>query len=261
MIDGDEIITIASETGFRLCLCDDSAECDQYFSSTWCPNNKDSLYACSMDGYVRHSNTVTSTTKKYEILFRKFCGSGDNHIEPARRVSLHWDKMCMIPTRPGDVLFLLGVAKTLYYSAFPGSLSPMAASVHSCSPGYTYGTPVMEFLSHTSRITAVEVSPCGHAVATGDANGYVKMIILNRPTSLQYTINKRHTEQFNFAFENAQLNSTGIRCHTGPVFSLRWLQTMASGNDDASSELDSYTDSVKLSFSFASGSCDRSVRM
>jgi WD40 repeat protein len=255
MIDGDEIITIASETGYRLCLREKNAEAppSSNFSVCWCPNNPKCYYACTMDGYVNCTDTSKNSETGFEILFRKFSGTAEKIIDPGRRISLHWDKMCLIPKRPGDVLFLLGVAKCLFYSAFPGSLSPMSASVHSCCPGFTYGTPVMELLTHTSRITAVSVSPCGHIVATGDENGYIKMIILNRPDRLKHTINKRHTEEINFAFEEEVLNGTGIRCHTGPIFSLEWMSPMSDEPYNPKSE--------NLSFGLATGSSDRCVRM
>jgi len=270
MIDGDDIISIASETGYRLCSCDNTAcpPSTPSFSTAWCPNDRNIYYSCTRNGFCKAVNTTKNTVCTYEVLFRQFSATLDQDIQPGRHISLHWDKMSLIPSRPGELLFLLGVSKCLYYTAFPGSVSPLAVCIQNSSTGFTYGTPVLEIVSHACRITAVEVSQRGHILATGDEQGRVKLMMLCRPDSLKHTISRKSLDALCFGMVDGELDTQGVQCHRGPIFSMQWLDMMVSDGCssvgmDEDSERDIWAPQVedRMAFALATGSADRCVRI
>lgn len=315
MIDGDDIINIAVETGYRVSVCDDAApkEWNNTFSVHSCPNDKWKTYVCSQNGFIKvidtnplkkkdiiatlrptlpESNDSDTDTPPpppppppllspaqeddvyFQVQFRKFSAiivdrKSATSVPEARPITQHWDKMCLIPHRPGEALFLIGVSKTLYYSAFPGECSelaksPLTAYVKRRNPGFTYGTPVVEIMHHNSRITSVEVSPKnGHFLATGDEDGYVKVLMLIRPKHLFHTIDSRNTEEMNFLLKSNKEQQQGIRMHNGPIFSLCWVNAMNTSEkkeiDEMKEALGSADDELKLYL--VSGSADRCVKV
>jgi hypothetical protein len=301
MLEGNEGLAIAAETGYRLCerprrdtaTPPSPSSSPSYFSSRWCPNKKNRYYACLRNGYVHMVDTEASSpslaspspsthsgdaVSVYEILFRPFTSSPDREVESGRRIPLHWDKMSLIPGRPGEVFFLLGITQSLFYSAFPGSGSPLASPLTVPAPGYTFGTPVTEIVRHEGRITALEVSSCGQMVATGDEHGFVKVMMICRPASLSHTIDTEAAalshdlgEKINFECVDEELRAHGLRAHLGPIFSMSWInvseeqkQSKAFQRSLSSPESRapwSYTDQEKTSFYLITGSNDRYVRV
>jgi hypothetical protein len=297
MIDGDDIINIAVETGYRISVCDDTAPkvWNNTFAVHPCPNDKWKTFICSQNGFTRvidsNPNKKTTTTNLqnlkgegdtdtpanediyFQIQFRKFSAiivdrKAAMALPEARPILQHWDKMSLIPHRPGEVLFLIGVSKTLYYSAFPGECSslaksPLTAYVKRRNPGFAYGTPVVEIMHHNARITTLEVLPkTGQFLATGDEDGYVKVIMLIRPKHLFHTIESRNTHELNFLFKSVKEQQNGIRMHNGPIFSICWVDSMSTEEklfDEMKEALGNADDEQRQYL--VSGSADRCVKV
>lgn len=294
MLEGNETLAIATETAYRLCESSRSWEdlspsssSPPSFSATWCPNQKSRYYCCLNDGYLyyldttapsppssalaHHSSSPSSPHPLYEILFQSF--SDKSTSETARHVSLHWDKMRLIPGRPGEVLFLLGITQSLYYSALPGSSSPLASSISRSAPGYTFGTPVIEIAHHEGRITALEVSSCGQMLATGDEHGFVKLMMICRPNSLRHTIALPHdiAETLSFECIDDEIRTHGMRAHMGPIFSMVWVNITEGTKQYKAYERSMstpesrapwlYSDTEKVYYHLVTGSNDRYVRV
>jgi hypothetical protein len=298
MIDGDDIINIAVETGYRISVCDSATASKQWnntFAVHKCPNsnanlNSNKKYICSQNGFIKIIDTEIEKEKEkenengiyYQVQFRKFSAiiperrpsglsseSVSNPVPEARAVTQHWDKMALIPHRPGEVLFLIGVSKTLFYSAFPGECSvlaksPLTAHVKRRNVGFSYGTPVVEIAHHNVRITTVEVTPkTGQFLATGDEDGFVKVMMLIRPKHLFHTIESRSIDNLNFQCKSLSVQQNGIRMHNGPIFSLIWIESMSTVQA-AHNELKEYLgddEEDEQRQYLVSGSADRCVKV
>lgn len=292
MLEGDETFVVASETAYRLCLApiswkDLSPHSIPSFSAVWCPDQSfSSYYCCLRNGYVYYLDTTSShdctifnpemtpPSYIYEVLFQSYTSEGHKSTDPPRRISLHWDKMRLIPGRPGEVLFLLGITQSLYYSAFPGTSSPLTSPIYPPTSGYTFGTPVIELVNHNGRITSLEVSSCGHMLATGDEHGYVKLMMISRPGSLKHTIQRSPHElgdKINFECFEEEVRVNVLRAHFGPVFSMCWINItedykQSKAYERSMSSPDNrtpwmYTDGEKVYYYLVTGSNDRFVRM
>lgn len=295
MIDGDDIINIAVETGYRISVCDEKApkEWKNTFSVHACPNNKWKSYIVSQNGFIKvvdsdpkkkkdvaaisesdNQSSPSSNEVYFQIQFRKFSAiivdrKSAASLPEAHPITQHWDKMCLIPHRPGEALFLIGVSKTLYYSAFPGECSeqaksPLTAYVKRRNPGFTYGTPVVEIAHHNSRITSVEVSPrTGHFLATGDEDGYVKVLMLIRPRHLFHTIESRNTEELHFLLKSVNDQQQGIHMHNGPIFSMCWVNEMNTTEHKEVNELKEALGDADDEYKqyLVTGSADRCVKV
>jgi hypothetical protein len=124
MIDGDEVLESAQETGYRLCVAhgdNDHGDDDftKIFSATWDPCNRDRLYVCSQKGTLRVYNIKDEKSRDYLIQFKHYTTDEETLVD-GRPVTQHWDKMIPIPERPDEFVFLLGVSKNLMYTALPG---------------------------------------------------------------------------------------------------------------------------------------------
>jgi hypothetical protein len=144
MIEGEEVFDTAQETGYRLCSCPPSSdsksnwtEDTRLFSSQWDANDDKRLFLCSQDGLLKVLDTETGNSRQYCVKFKKFFAAGvEISNDSTKDISYHWDKMITIPDRPHEVIFLLGVTKSLYYTALPGTSGPY---------------PEEPFLSQTTR--------------------------------------------------------------------------------------------------------------
>ena len=162
MIEEEEIFQTAEETGYRCCISTTpSSSCGRLFSTTWDPNDADRMFMCSQAGLLKAVKCSTGEASVYELSFRRFQSARmDGKQDSPRQIKSHFDKFCPIPGRPDEFVFLLGISKTLMYSALPGSTSSTLAkntSVHSAE--FAYGSPVLELVQHPARITSVAASP------------------------------------------------------------------------------------------------------
>ena len=147
----------------------------------------------------------SENVRTYQLLFKRFVSNTHQSFTKTEEfeyhdekyINSHWDKMCTIPGRPDELIFVLGVSNQLLYTALPHqqhndsnknkdvndvgeSQSPFLAinTRADYADKYIYGTPVMQISDHTSRITSIAVSPFGHMIASGDEKGLVKILML-----------------------------------------------------------------------------------
>ena len=277
MIEGEEVLESAQETGYRLCVApidNDSEEKDwsKIFSAQWDPNSENRMYVCSQKGQLRAYDISTGAYRSYRILFRKHSSDLADLLEDGRAIHYHWDKMLAIPERPDELVFLLGVSKNLMYSALPGTVpypsEPfISGTTRSDFTGYIYGTPVMELWSHIARITSVAVSPTGQLLASGDEQGNVKLLMLRLLDQLIITQKGAKDSKKGGAsqlptfstFRPEYKITTRAHLH-GPIFAMQWLQ-MPSLPPKGSDE-DLFNSSRRTRYyCLATGSMDCAVRL
>lgn len=254
MIDGEEIFESAAETGYRLCCSADQTSDDRendkhsVFSASWDKNNPQRLFVCSMKGKLTVTNTKTNNSSDYDVIFRRSTTYENSILEPEKIVQDHWDRMVTIPDRPNEIIFLLGISRTLYYTALPGvendeivtaypkdTPALIASTTRSDFPGYDYGTPIMEISAHVARITSLAVSPAGHVLASGDELGNVRLLLLQLLDELsivkkQQQKRRKHIVDRHFNTFLPSYNITN-KVHKDSIFSLEWLPAMHIQND------------------------------
>lgn len=218
MLEGDEVLDVAQETGYRLCRMANEEVANKkleekqlVFSVTWDLNNNRRMYMCMQDGqlkaidldvpqqYESHFERIISASTRhqwennheaeclvhdYNVRFRRFIGPHEAP-EPDRPINYHWDKIASIPGRPDELIFLLGISKTILYTSLPASegtpypSKPLLSSItRGDFSGFIYGTPIMQICAHSSRVTSLSTSPRGQLMASGDEQGNVRIIML-----------------------------------------------------------------------------------
>lgn len=277
MIDSDQVLENAQETGYRLCSTGKLEEDDtifindeedlrtkRIFSAQFDANNSNRLFVCTQDGQLRvYTLGQKEAPNTYRILFRHCISSFDTAAgEPGVPIYQHWDKMLTIPDRPHEVIFLLGVTKTLMYTALPGITGPypedpFLANTTRCDfKEYIYGTPVMELWSHESRITAMAVSQFGHILASGDENGKVKLLLLRLLDDLSISLvadaksNKKKHAPPVFEANRPEYKIT-LPLSNSPIFSLQFLPLVCEFTDSAATRV----------YCLATGTTDRVIRL
>ena len=261
MIEEDQLLQFAAETGFRLCckegwtnqhgLCEDWC---RTFSATWDPNDPTKLFVCSQNGQLRIIDILYGTFKEYHVLFRQFSstmeGNGDDF---GKVVQSHWDKIVLVPQRPGEIIFLLGVSKNLMYTAVPGFPTPypanpmIARTTRGDSPDFLYGTSILELASHSCRITALATSDDGHLSASGDEHGNIQLCVLVRQMARKMPLSCSE-------LKNSRVM---LKPHGGPIFSIQWLPVTVSIRSPSISDMNGSRNVHYV----ATGSADRAVRL
>lgn len=132
----------------------------------------------------------------------------------AREMKEHWDKFALIPGRPDEFLFIMGVSNSLLYSALP-SRTPyperpvIASTTRADFSEYIFGTPVMHIDTHSSRITALAVSLTGSMSAAGDESGFIKLLVLTQLK--EFNIKQTQTSSSgSFAVPKSQLTGSNF---------------------------------------------------
>ncbi len=249
-----------NETGYRLCgyhaVKNTASEWNKTFSAAWDVNDSNLIYICSQNGLLKVINIQSNTENCYQLLFKRYIpsvainiNSNNTITKNEKHIRSHWDKMALVPGKPSEMFFLMGVSNTLYYTALPGSSSPLAELTEQSSDNYAYGAPVLQIYSHTSRITSISVCFFGHAVATGDENGYIHYINMIEKQSVSNKSNKL-SQWWSEPTANPSHQNPLMRAHAGPIFSLQWLPIFHK--DSASDSFEQY---------LATGSEDRMVRV
>jgi WD40 repeat protein len=277
MIEEEELLEHASETGFRLCskegwISNESSD-DTWtnsFSATWDPNDSNKLFVCSQTGQLRIIDISTGLTKDYHVLFRRFSpayeGTGGDIGKP---VPNHWDKMVIVPNKPGEIIFLLGISKMLLYTAVPGYSGPypqepmLARTTRGDSSDFIYGTPILELCPQTCRVTALAASNNGHLLASGDEQGNMKVCVLVRQIDSNITsfVNEKRAALKNITrfsdtiFEEYPNSKISLKAHGGPIFSTQWLPVTIPIPSSTSTGMPS------LGYFLVTGSADRAVRV
>ena len=278
MLEEEELLEYASETGYRLCSRsgwtgpDDGID-DSWngtFSATFDPNDHNKLFVCSQNGQLKVVNaTNDEETKEYHVLFRRFTptyeGSTAVH-DKGKVVPSHWDKLVVVPNRPGEIIFLMGVSKTILYTVVPGWSGPyppepmLARTTRGDSPEFIYGTAILELYQHTCRVTSLATSDDGHLLASGDEQGQLHIATLchyrggdstvfvppYRPVDFEKEpmVTMPLSPQFDVApnrkvtitphrDENSGNTGGKVALGPGPLFSLQWLPGAISITTDS----------------------------
>lgn len=275
MIEGEEVLESAQETGYRLCVApseDGGGDWSKIFSAQWDPNSENRLYVCSQRGQLRAYDISTGDFRTYRVLFRKHSSDMSDIFEDGRPIQYHWDKMLSIPERPDELVFLLGVSKNLMYTALPGTVpypsEPfISGTTRSDFTGYIYGTPVMELWSHIARITSLSVSPTGQILASGDEQGNVKLLMLRLLDQLIITqkgakdAKKSNASQLPTFSNFLPEYKITTRAHLhGPVFAMQWLQMPSLPPKGSDEDLFNTSRRTRY-YCLATGSMDCAVRL
>jgi hypothetical protein len=268
MLEGDEILETAQETGYRLCI-PNGINCEEnvlypkrIFSVSWDVCIARRLMICTTTGELEVHDLNYKTISRYHIKFRRFISAHENSQAEEKVITSHWDKLLTIPGRPHELVFLLGISKTLLYTSLPiegnNDNKPLLSSYTRPLPGYINGAPVMELCSHIARVTSLATSIPGNLLASGDEAGNVKLFLLQLLDTLtQFRTGKKvsKSKPGHHARHQSFLPSYHIteRLHTGPVFSLSWLPIDQPGG--RSDQVDDH------SYVLVSGSVDHCVRL
>lgn len=267
MIEGEEIFESAQETGYRLCRARESVQTsgeeseELVFSAIWDLNVPNRLHVCLQNGQLKVFNVEDNTSERYNVMFRRYTPVFETNNQTEKRVEFHWDKMTTIPDRPNEIIFLLGISRTLMYTALPPpennpypEMPLLASTARGDFPGFIFGSPVMEISSHQSRITSMTVSPAGHILASGDESGNVRLLLLRLLDEISVfkqneRRRKKHTSSTIFSQFLPTYNVI-IPAHDGPVYSMQWLPIFCSNRSN----------NVR-NYALVTGSVDRSVRI
>jgi hypothetical protein len=282
MLDDDEVLVATEETGYRLCRAsttgavtpvDGSRAAESIFSATFDCNNPNRMFICYQDGTLKLFDTDSHRLESYQIVFKKSTSAYDLTPTDAANekvITTHWDKLVSIPSRPDELIFLLGISRNLMYTALPPPVdapysSPpfLRKSSRGDIPGFFYGAPIMEISVHKARVTSLSVNASGSLLASGDESGRIRIILLRLfdPLSSRNAITSSNQSNRSSSrmvvTERKPSFSMIFTAHCdGPVFSLEWLpiELPPQGDDCSSSYL-------PARHALASGSMDRSVRV
>jgi WD40 repeat protein len=232
MLEGDELFEYSADTAYKIC-CSLKADpafvpWNRVFSAHWDPTDSDRIALCSQNGQIRMVHRSSGDEKTFVVKFRRYLASAHSDNSDAKTINYHFDKTCLLPNRPGEFLFLLGVSKSIMYSALPGYCTGDLS--HSCRPNshsYGNGCPVFQVLTHTSRITAMAVSGTGHILSSGDEQGNLKVVNI-----FQFRADKSVNSSFGTQNEAAskikepiytEQLSASFKAHSASVYAVHWL--------------------------------------
>ena len=257
------------------------------FSVTWDSNpTYCRVFVCLHNGELKIIDFERETINTYHIYFRRFLSSSAlqsqadhpqqiviQSFKDEKLINLHWDKISTIPNRPHELMFVLGVSNHLMYTSIPMSLGSdpitsiplLSQGTRGDLPGYVYGTPVLQFLSHPSRITSMHIHPNGQLLGTGDETGSIRIVVLISPqqqameeVQANFTFTNPLSSNANEPSTTAAPKTPGLACspkqymtiqtlHTGPIFALQWVDVVGDGDIP--------------SYGCLTGSIDRAVRL
>ncbi|RYG94214.1 hypothetical protein EON65_57850, partial [archaeon] len=113
MLEGDEILETAQETGYRLCVSGadipmkNQQAPSKVFSVSWDQCLPRRLWVCKQSGELEVHDLNTGQQNCYQTKFRRYVSAHDPRDRSDEKVvTTHWDKMVTIPHRPHEVLFL-----------------------------------------------------------------------------------------------------------------------------------------------------------
>lgn len=170
------------------------------------------------NGQLRVFNTVANASLCYQVHFKQLQVphlAGPDSSALVREVNSHWDKFATIPTKPGHVLFLLGISRQLYHATLPPSFA--ASARESIQDTFIFGKPVTQLWSHSCRIVSLAVSYDGRLVVTGDERGRVKAVLMSRVDPF---INPTYSKA---VVADSNLGLTKFNAHAGSVYCVSWL--------------------------------------
>jgi hypothetical protein len=250
MLEGDELLELAQETGYRLCLKPSSTlqneEAKSVFSASWDLNATyvHRLFLCLLNGELQVIDFNASSSYTYQVRFQHHITNAADFANHSDRViSLHFDKFTTIPGKINEIIFLLGVSRSVYHCKLPDNGLDNAI-------GYGYGgSPILELCRHDCRVTSFAISNNGRFLATGDETGYVKILLLQSKENIQEIISTKGGElsKMKKAFLPKYDKMEQLHSNTS-IFSLYWI-------------FPSLSTSFNISNGLLTGSVDRAVRL
>jgi hypothetical protein len=272
MLEGDELLELAQETGYRLCytpknLKEKEEGPSSVFSAAWDSNPQFyRLFVCLQSGELKVIDFLESKSSSYQIRFQHYISNvAEIHKANDKLIKLHYDKFSTIPGKESEFIFLLGVSNSILHTKLPDMISDDVLTNMQWS-SYHFGSPVLELASHTTRITSVSVSPNGKYLASGDESGNVKILLLQTKTNMQQVltdefqrINQKQSDSSNIIQQVNQIQRNTNKnyllkydktesLHNGPVFALQWLYPQSVTSFNSSNGL-------------LTGSIDRVIRL
>jgi hypothetical protein len=273
MLEGDELLELAQETGYRLCytpknLKEKEEGSSSVFSAAWDSNPQFyRLFVCLQSGELKVIDFLESKSSSYQIRFQHYISNvAEIHKASDKLIKLHYDKFATIPGKESEFIFLLGVSNSILHTKLPDMISDDVLTNMQWS-SYHFGSPVLELASHTTRITSVSVSPNGKYLASGDESGNVKVLLLQTKTNMQQVLtdefqrinNQKQSDSSNIVQQVNQIQRNTNKnyllkydktesLHNGPVFALQWLYPQSVTSFNSSNGL-------------LTGSIDRVIRL
>lgn len=291
MLEGDELLELAQETGYRLChypfeTKHEGEEKQQHlvFSASWDVNPQYyRLFLCMQNGELKVVEfQEINSVHTFQIRFRHHVNNiSDYHKTADKIIQLHFDKFSTITGKDDEILFLLGISKSIYHSKLPDIIVPPDGTygeedgttdlLDQGKPpiyGYHLGSPVLELANHPTRVTALAVSWQGKYLASGDEAGHVKIIMLQTKDNMQQVITNEFQRMQQEALSgpvSSKLKELSFKVktstksylpkydftellHDGPIFSLQWIHP-------------NLTTDFNHSQGLLTGSLDRAVRL
>lgn len=297
-MESDQIFDTAQETPYRLCLTaclklshsinqenidsivavdgNNQIQHEKDFLTCFDVNDSNKILKCTQDGHLRVIDLANYSMTQYSVAFQTFLDEDKKRTNKFQKCEeniskYHWDKLELIPGRPNHFFFLLGVSKTILYTSLPTTLSTSTDTIHrdlhlssttreaaTLRGGFIYGSPVLELISHSTRVTSMKVSRDGKLLASGDENGILKLMSLHLLDYISESLSGlTASQQEEIAPTPFHLGGEGARCkisrkiHDGPIFSLTFIASFQStkGNEES------------FRYSLATGSQDRAVKL
>jgi hypothetical protein len=251
MLEGDELLELAQETGYRLCLKPstdvENEEAKSVFSASWDLNAPlvHRLFVCLLNGELQVIDFDASSAFTYQVRFQHHITNAADFANHSDRVtSLRFDKFTTIPGKINEIIFLLGISRSVYHCKLP--VDGLDSAV-----GYGYGgSPILEICRHDCRVTSFAVSHNGRFLATGDETGHVKIILLQSKENIQEIISSKGSNELSKmkkAFLPKYDKMEQLHSNTS-IFSLSWI-------------FPSLSTSFNISHGLLTGSVDRAVRL
>ena len=151
-------------------------------STHWDLNDNNVLYIFHQNGLIQRSYNNTNKTDYFQLYFDPEAGLTPDYMTNTdttensnqRLITTHYDKVTTIPNRKNELLFVLGISKSIYHTIFPNTQDPAS---------YTLGNSVNTLYTHNARILSLSITHDGVIISTGDEYGGITLQILQLPTS------------------------------------------------------------------------------
>jgi WD40 repeat protein len=280
-MDTEQLFDSTQETAYRLCALDpnikkssDKTETknilgsnetnERVFSCQWDPNNNFRLFVCTQSGRLYVNDFDSDRISSYQVLFQPYTSGTKQYlydeISDEKVISYHWDKLVLVPNRPDELIFLLGMSNKVMHTSLPNPLpnssksKPHTLFTNKDVSDFIYGSPILELYGHSSRVMSMGICSGGQVLATGSEDGQVKLL------SIQLLDMLSSVDDPPF-YSVGGLNKLGVvpvyklsrRIHNGPIFALNWIESYSTSSTDEKSQ--------EYRHCLVTGSSDRTVHL
>lgn len=257
-MDTEQIFDSTQETAYRLCCLDPNVEksSDQenidsvfgintsnesVFCCQWDPNKKSRLFICTQTGRLYVNDFETNRISSYHLIFQPYTSGTKellyNEVSDEKIIHYHWDKLCLIPNRPDQFMFLLGISNKVLHSSLPNPLpnssksKPHTLFTNRDVSDFIYGSPVLELYSHSNRIMSMGICSGGQVLASGGEDGRLNLLSVQ----LLDVLSSADDSLFSSIGGLNKLGTLPVykltrRIHDGPIFALHWLESYCTGD-------------------------------